>query len=68
MLSRIILSNIIGINRIYQHLGRLWLPFFRAILLAKRPGKKGDMIVVLLTDTGDRYLSSVLYAFEDSLL
>ncbi len=38
---------------------------FAASLLAQRPENKGKNIVVLLPDTGERYLSTALYAFDE---
>jgi cysteine synthase A len=33
--------------------------------LAKLPEYEGKTIVALLPDTGERYLSTILYAFEE---
>lgn len=38
---------------------------YAALQLAKRPELEGKRIVVLLPDTGERYLSTQLYAFEE---
>lgn len=38
---------------------------FAATRLARLPENEGKTIVALLPDTGERYLSTLLYAFED---
>ena len=38
---------------------------YAATVIALRPENKGKVIVTLLPDTGERYLSTLLYAFEE---
>ena len=38
---------------------------YAATKLAELPGNRGKTIVALLPDTGERYLSTILYAFEE---
>ena len=38
---------------------------YAALELAKRPENKGKRIVVLLPDTGERYLSTIVYAVDE---
>jgi cysteine synthase A len=38
---------------------------FAAAQIARRPGNEDKTIVVILPDTGERYLSTLLYAFEE---
>jgi cysteine synthase A len=38
---------------------------YAALSLARREENRGKRIVVLLPDTGERYLSTILYAFDE---
>ncbi|MDR1274217.1 MAG: cysteine synthase A [Odoribacteraceae bacterium] len=38
---------------------------FAATSVATRPENKGKQVVVILPDTGERYLSTILYAFDE---
>jgi cysteine synthase A len=39
---------------------------YAAAQIARRPGNKGKNIVIILPDTGERYLSTPLFNYEDS--
>jgi cysteine synthase A len=41
---------------------------FAAVQIAGRKENKGKQIVVILPDTGERYLSTLLYAFDEQVL
>lgn len=41
---------------------------YAGLQLAKRPENKGKQIVVILPDTGERYLSTLLYSYEPSVV
>jgi cysteine synthase A len=38
---------------------------YAATILGQRPENKGKTIVIILPDTGERYLSTILYAFDE---
>ena len=40
---------------------------FAAVQVAQRPENKGKKIVVILPDTGERYLSTLLYNFDEEI-
>jgi len=38
---------------------------YTALQIAKRPENKGKMIVTIICDTGERYLSTPLFAYDN---